>query len=86
MALTRAAADRAGTARLRALFGNPALDAAGAAELREVIEATGARERVERMIRARTAQATAALDRQPLAEPARSALADLAARAVYRRH
>ncbi|WP_446216370.1 polyprenyl synthetase family protein [Micromonospora sp. IBHARD004] len=86
MALTRAAADPAGSARLRALFGNPALDAAGAAELREVIEATGAREQVERMIRVRAAQARAALDRQVLAEPARSALAELAARALYRRH
>ncbi|MDZ5443900.1 polyprenyl synthetase family protein [Micromonospora sp. 4G57] len=86
MALTRAATDQAGSARLRALFGNPALDAAGAAELRELIEATGAREQVERMIRVRAEQARAALDRQSLAEPALSALADLAARAVYRRH
>ncbi|GAA4576545.1 polyprenyl synthetase family protein [Micromonospora coerulea] len=86
MALTRAAADRTGAARLRALFGNPALDAAGAAELRGVIEATGARERVERMIQACAARALAALDRLPLAEPARAALGELAARAVQRRH
>ncbi|SCL38364.1 geranylgeranyl diphosphate synthase, type I [Micromonospora rhizosphaerae] len=86
MALTRAATDAAQSRRLRALFGNPELDAAGAAELREIIEATGARDRVERMIRVRADEARAALARVPLAEPARAALADLAARAVRRRH
>lgn len=86
MALTRAAADPAQSARLRALVGNPELDAAGAAELRRIIEATGARDHVERMIRVRADEARAALDRVPLAEPARAALADLAARAVRRHH
>ncbi|MFC4150452.1 polyprenyl synthetase family protein [Micromonospora mangrovi] len=86
LALARAAADPAQSARLRDLVGDPALDAAAAAELRQVIEATGARRRIERMIRVRAEVARAALDRLPLAEPARSALAVLAARAVHRRH
>ncbi len=84
LALARQATGPAGRARLRALVGQPDLDHAGAAEARRVIEATGARESVERMIRARADTALAALDRLPLAEPARTALTDLAARAIDR--
>ncbi|MCW3838901.1 polyprenyl synthetase family protein [Micromonospora yasonensis] len=86
LALARAGADPARAARLRALVGDPGLDQTGAAEVREIIEATGARAAVERMIRARADAALAALGRLPLAEPARAALADLAARAAHRRH
>ncbi|MFC8619723.1 polyprenyl synthetase family protein [Micromonospora purpureochromogenes] len=85
MALARDAADRAQSARLRDLFGNPGLDADGAAELRAIIEATGAREQIERLILLRADAARAALDRLPLEEPARAALAALADQAVHRR-
>ncbi|SCF45546.1 polyprenyl synthetase family protein [Micromonospora mirobrigensis] len=84
MALARGAADRVQAARLRELFGNAELDAEGAAELRRIIEATGARERIERMIRVRAEAARGALERLPLAAPARAALAGLAAQAVDR--
>ncbi|GAB3942896.1 hypothetical protein GCM10027614_30730 [Micromonospora vulcania] len=85
MALARSSADRPQTTRLRELFGNPALDADGAAELREIIEATGARERIEQMIRVRTEAALAALENAPVAEQARAALVALAAQAIDRR-
>ncbi|MEU0150441.1 polyprenyl synthetase family protein [Micromonospora fulviviridis] len=85
LALARAHAGPAGLARLRALVGDPALGPAGAAEVRGIVEASGARAAVERMIRSRADAALAALERLPLAEPARAALADLAARAVDRR-
>ncbi|MEV4665193.1 polyprenyl synthetase family protein [Micromonospora echinofusca] len=84
MALARGAADRAQAARLRELFGNPALDGDGAAELRKIIEATGARERIEGMIRVRAEAALAALASAPVTAEARAALAGLAARAVDR--
>ncbi|MFD2768251.1 polyprenyl synthetase family protein [Micromonospora eburnea] len=84
MALARQAAGPAGRARLRALVGDPELDHGGGAEVREIIEATGAREQVERMIQAGVDRARAALDRIPLTEPARSALTDLATRAAHR--
>ncbi|MBM7078461.1 MULTISPECIES: polyprenyl synthetase family protein [Micromonospora] len=86
MAMARDAADRAQAARLRDLFGNPELDAAGAAELRTIIEATGAREKIERLIRVRADAARVALAQVPLAEPARTALAALADQAVHRQH
>ncbi|MFU8850111.1 polyprenyl synthetase family protein [Micromonospora sp. SL1-18] len=84
MALARQAAGPAQAARLRVLVGDPELDHGGAAEVRRVIEATGARERVEEMIQARVGQARAALDGLPLAEPARAALTDLTTRAAHR--
>ncbi|MFG3704034.1 polyprenyl synthetase family protein [Micromonospora sp. NPDC047670] len=84
MALTRAAADRAQAARLRELFGNPALDADGAAELRGIIERTGARARIEQMIRVRADAALTALADAPVTPEARAALAALAAQAVDR--
>ncbi|MFE9652485.1 polyprenyl synthetase family protein [Micromonospora sp. NPDC006431] len=86
LALAREAAGPTQAARLRALVGDPELDHGGAAEVRGIIEATGARERVEGMIRTRVDQARAALDRTPLAEPARSALVELTTRAAHRRH
>ncbi|MFJ8582494.1 polyprenyl synthetase family protein [Micromonospora sp. NPDC093277] len=84
LALTREAAVPTQAARLRTLVGDPRLDQGGAAEVRAIIEATGARERVERMIRAGVDQARAALDRISVAEAARSALADLTTRAAHR--
>ncbi|MER7460782.1 polyprenyl synthetase family protein [Micromonospora sp. NPDC126480] len=84
MALVREAADRAQAARLRELFGNPALDADGAAELRKIIESTGARERIEQMIRVRADAALAALARAPVTPVSRSALSDLATQSIDR--
>ncbi|WP_036372787.1 polyprenyl synthetase family protein [Micromonospora sp. ATCC 39149] len=84
MALARQAADRAQIARLRELFGNPELDDDGAAELRAIIEATGAREEIERMIRVRAEAGLRALADAPLVPAAREALAGLAARTVIR--
>lgn len=85
MALARGAADLAQTARLAELFGNPALDAGGAAELRDIIEGTGARDRIEQMIKVRAEAALAALDGAPVSARARAVLAGLAAEAVDRR-
>jgi geranylgeranyl diphosphate synthase type I len=84
MALARQAVGPDGRARLRALVGRPDLDDGGAAEVRRIIEDTGAREAVERMIQTRADAALAVLDRLPLAEPARAALTDLAIRAIDR--
>ncbi|MFI6132137.1 polyprenyl synthetase family protein [Micromonospora sp. NPDC051141] len=85
LALARAAVGPAGAVRLRALVGDPALDQAGAAEVRALIEASGARDTVERMIRTRADAALVALDALPLAASARRALATLAEHAVERR-
>lgn len=85
MALARSAADQVQTARLRELFGNPDLDADGAAELRAIIEATGARDRIEQMIRVRTDAALAALERAPVGDETRAALVELAGLAIDRR-
>jgi geranylgeranyl diphosphate synthase, type I len=84
MALARDAADRAQSARLRELFGNPDLDADGAAELREIIESTGARRQIERMIQVRAQAGLAALEHAGVAAESRAALAALAAQAIDR--
>jgi geranylgeranyl diphosphate synthase, type I len=84
MALARDRADPAQTARLRELFGKPELDPDGAAELRRIIVATGAREQIEQLIQARAETALAALAASPLAPEPREALANLAALAVDR--
>ncbi|PRY32997.1 polyprenyl synthetase family protein [Pseudosporangium ferrugineum] len=85
VAMARDRADRAQAARIRALFGNPELDDDGAAELRAVIEATGAREGIEDLISRRAAAATAALEQAPVTAEARTALAALASSVVSRR-
>lgn len=84
MELARQRADPAQAARLQELFGNPELDDDGAGELRSIILATGARDRIEEMIEARTAAALAALAEAPLTPEARSALTALAHSAVDR--
>ncbi|WP_434741262.1 polyprenyl synthetase family protein [Micromonospora sp. SH-82] len=84
MALARSSADRVQSGRLRELFGNPELDATGATELRDIIESTGAREKIEQMIRVRTEAALAALETATLRDDARAALAALAAHATHR--
>ncbi|MGW0434401.1 polyprenyl synthetase family protein [Micromonospora sp. NPDC003197] len=84
MGLVRDAANRRQTARLTALFGNPYLDAAGAAELRGIIVDTGALRRVEEMIRVRADAALVELAEMPMTQEARAALAALAAEAIDR--
>ncbi|GAA3744884.1 polyprenyl synthetase family protein [Plantactinospora mayteni] len=84
MALARGSADRAQAQRLKALFGNPELDPDGAAELRSIIVATGALDRIEQMIKVRTDAALAALAEAPVSAEAATVLATLAAEAVER--
>ncbi|MFJ5309786.1 polyprenyl synthetase family protein [Streptomyces sp. NPDC088350] len=81
------AAQRADTAQrklLDTLLGSPDLDHDGAARIRTVLDATGARATVEDMIHARRVQALTALDAVPYPQPAAAALRHLAARAVER--
>ncbi|ROT28133.1 polyprenyl synthetase family protein [Micromonospora sp. HM5-17] len=84
MALARSRANRAQAARLRDLFGNPDLDASGAAELRRIIVDTGALERIEQMIRVRADAAIAALAEAPIPAEVYDALAALAESAINR--
>nr|WP_230416055.1 polyprenyl synthetase family protein [Micromonospora tarapacensis] len=84
MALARDAADRGQGARLRELFGNPDLDADGAAELREIIESTGARRKIEQMIQVRAEAGLAALEHTALTAESRAALTALAVQAIDR--
>ncbi|WP_031089655.1 polyprenyl synthetase family protein [Streptomyces sp. NRRL WC-3549] len=66
------------------LVGDPGLDEEGAMSVRRVLEATGARATVERMIHERYATALAALSRSPFAPAAVTALRRIAAGAVSR--
>ncbi|MEU4689177.1 polyprenyl synthetase family protein [Actinoplanes sp. NPDC023714] len=84
MALTRAAAGPAQRGRLAALFGDPALDESGAAELRGIIVDTGALAGVEQLIRAGRDEALAALDAIPIPGEVRKELAELASATVDR--
>ena len=61
-----------------ARVGSPELDPADISVLQEVIEATGARGRIEEQVRGLTARAAAALDRSPLTAEATEALCELA--------
>jgi geranylgeranyl diphosphate synthase type I len=65
-------------------LGDPGLDEAGVAALREVIVATGALAEVERMIRSCTEQAVAALAASPVDPCAEVALHELATAATVR--
>jgi geranylgeranyl diphosphate synthase, type I len=65
-------------------LGDPGLDEAGVAVLREIIVATGALAEVERMIRACTEQAVAALASSPVHPGAAVALYELATAATVR--
>ncbi|MGQ0625213.1 MAG: polyprenyl synthetase family protein [Sporichthyaceae bacterium] len=65
-------------AELERLLGDPTLGAAGVATLRAILEGTGAREEVEKLIEARTGETRDALALAPIRDPAaRAALADL---------
>ena len=57
----------------------------GAAELREIIESTGARAEIEQMIRVRADAARAALAKAPVAPESRVALETLTDKAIDRR-
>jgi geranylgeranyl diphosphate synthase type I len=76
VALATDRADRATAELLRTGIGDRTLDDAGVERIRVAIATTGALERVEAMIAERVAAAISATE--PVAEPARSALLDLA--------
>jgi geranylgeranyl diphosphate synthase type I len=85
--LVATASERATPAQaavLRRLVGDPHLDDAGVAALRQVIAETGALDTVERLIAERTAEAEAALREGPLEDAARDVLAALATAATVR--
>jgi geranylgeranyl diphosphate synthase type I len=84
MALALQRADPEQARRLRRLVGDPELGEAGASAVREILEGTGARDEVERMIRTRYEKARAALRDAPFAPAGSAALAGLASRAVVR--
>jgi geranylgeranyl diphosphate synthase, type I len=78
------AVDEAGRAEIEARLGDPALDAAGVARLRELIESSGALKRTEHRIAELTAAALAALDSAPVEPTAARTLRALAAAATRR--
>ncbi len=86
VAETLARATPAQAAVVRQRLGDPALDDAGVAVLREIIAATGALAQVEQMIEARSAAALAAMAAAPAVPDARAVLSDLAVAATTRRH
>jgi geranylgeranyl diphosphate synthase type I len=67
-------------------LGDPSLDADGVAALREVLLDTGAVERVEGLIDARTEEALLALETAPITAEAAVVLRDLATAATSRAH
>ncbi|HWH00633.1 MAG TPA: polyprenyl synthetase family protein [Pilimelia sp.] len=79
------AADPAQRAELTARLGDPTLDQAGVARLREIITATGALARTEHRIVELTEAARRALDGVALDGEARGALRELAQAATHRR-
>jgi geranylgeranyl diphosphate synthase type I len=83
VALALESADSAQRSALDRL-GDPRLDDAAVARVRDAIDATGARARVERMIDERVAAALGALDATPMPDDARAALAGLASAASRR--
>jgi geranylgeranyl diphosphate synthase, type I len=84
MALALDAGTDAQRARITALHGRPDLDAAGAAELRELLVVTGAAERVEHLIQEHRTAARTALDRADLQPDVAAALSRLLSAAVDR--
>jgi geranylgeranyl diphosphate synthase, type I len=85
VALTLESASPAQAALIRRHLGDPGLTPEGVDGLREVITETGALARVEALIAGLTQEALSALRASTLAEPARTALADLAVAATSRR-
>jgi geranylgeranyl diphosphate synthase, type I len=77
-------ADAAQQTTLARLVGRAALDQKDAAAVRQIIDGTGARQRVEELIARRYAEACARLDRLPIPESARASLAALTRAAAFR--
>jgi geranylgeranyl diphosphate synthase type I len=84
MALAVRRADRAQRAQLARLVGNPDLDDDGAARVRRILEQTGARAAVERMIADRYGDALDALDRARFPPRVASVLHHIATTSVRR--
>ncbi|WNV77313.1 polyprenyl synthetase family protein [Geodermatophilus sp. DSM 44513] len=84
VALAEEGADDAGRRLLAGTLGNPAAGAVQLDAVRALMEATGARARVEQRIAERTALARSAIAAAPLAEDARVALDALAVAATTR--
>ncbi|MFD5513625.1 polyprenyl synthetase family protein [Streptomyces sp. NPDC127051] len=84
LALALQRADASQHRVLRRLVGNPCLDGDGAASVREILTATGARDEVESMIRIRFVQAVQALEEASFAPAAAAALRELARMATER--
>lgn len=84
LALAHQRATPAQQALLAQLVGDSALDEDGAARIRQVLEAAGARAAVESMITTRYGQALAALESVPITPPATMTLRRIAALAVER--
>jgi geranylgeranyl diphosphate synthase type I len=84
LAMTLARAGTRQAAVISRRLGDPLLDPAGTAEVREVITATGALAECEQMIGRNVARALAALKRAPITAEARDALAELAVAATAR--
>ncbi len=80
-----ARANPADAARLREGVGDAHLGPDGVAELRRIIQETGALEHVERLVAELTARSLAALESGPISEPAREVLGQLAVAATTRR-
>ncbi|MFG3134061.1 polyprenyl synthetase family protein [Streptomyces tendae] len=76
IALSRAAPDQREC--LHQLVGDPLLDDAGAASVREILTVTGARQKVEDLIESHRLQAVAALDERTLPGAAATALRQMA--------
>jgi geranylgeranyl diphosphate synthase type I len=76
--------DEAGRQRLAAALGDPLLDAAGVADLQQLIEESGARGAVESMITENYERALKALHAAEMTEEGRAGLATLADAAVRR--
>ena len=85
VALAAARADGADAKVLRTQLGNPDLDAAGVAELQQIIRSTDALDDVETRISALTAEAFAAVAGAPIADEAKGVLHELAVMATARR-
>ncbi len=84
LAYALAGSNDAGRNRLLSLVGAPDLNEGGIQEARDLIEASGARARVEADIETNLEQALAALDGAPLSDPGREGLMALAHAAVRR--
>ena len=84
MALERASQPQA--TAVRRLLGDPDLDPDGVTVLREVLVDTGAVDRVEALIEARTTESLAALDTAPITPEAVKVLRELAEAATARAH